>query len=162
MSTTTDPTTTMAHDDYVAVVVNGMSKADRARERSVGDTTVTSSTVGANVKNYQKKIDEGKAPDPRTGDTGASGTVSVDTVAIAEEMLSVVGPALVDRRARINDERAKIAKKIDDAQTALARMDTEEEKIVTAANGVGFDFDAYDTAVEDAQSASTEKETDTE
>jgi hypothetical protein len=146
--TTTTPTfSDRVLSDYIEVVVNNKSQAAVAR-----DTDRAAGTVSANVNRVKKAVADGYIVPGVDANGGDAPTVipTVDRESIADNMLPVVGPALVARMDRMTDERDKIAAKIRTLTGDIEKVEEGIGKVRDAAEGVGFDFDAFDTAVADA------------
>lgn len=149
-----DITTTDAYTDYVACVVNGMSRADRARERGV-----TPSTISANIK---RVIGAGYPADgvgvnavPTSGGvpvpTNAK-PVPVDRAAIADAMIPGMS-ALVAGIDRIDTERDRVVERMAAMSDQLDDIDTKRNGMRSLATAAGFDWDAFDAAVATAEAA---------
>lgn len=146
---------TDAYRDYVACVVNGTSQADRARERG----GISPSTVSANIRRIRDHIRNGDIVDPATTSTGdggnvASTVVNVDPVAIADAMRKGAG-MFVDRLTRLDADADRVRDRINRANDDMARIDAARADVHDMASAVGFDIDAWRTAVDDARNAST-------
>lgn len=134
-----------AYADYVAVKVHGQTAKDRADEMGKNP-----STVSAAVKRIQGKIDDGTIEDPALGGAAGPGLKRVNRTSLADEMLEGAS-MFIESYDRVETERKRVHDRIQTMSEQLTELDAKQESIKSIAGKSGFDWDAFDARVADAE-----------
>ena len=155
MAAATDYTQTEAYQDYVAVVLGGQTKADRAREKDR-----KAATINANIRTAEKHFADGTWERPTSAE-GVTVSKTVDRRSIIEGM--VPGAAMfLDALDKAESERTRLQNRITEMQEQFSNIDDRVKNVRAMFENLGGNWDEFDAAVAaaetEAQSGGEQKE----